>query len=117
MSSIQFGTGIRTVTDIAASARQIEKLGFDIVTYKTIRSRKHNCHPLPNMLYVDVDHKKKIATLRDNLPEDIAHLGVTNSFGMPSMDKDYLMEDIKKAHEGLGKNQVLVVSFVGTPSE
>ncbi|PCI93249.1 dihydroorotate dehydrogenase [Candidatus Aerophobetes bacterium] len=93
------------------------KLGFDIVTYKTIRSRKHNCHPLPNMLYVDVDHKKKIATLRDNLPEDIAHLGVTNSFGMPSMDKDYLMEDIKKAHEGLGKNQVLVVSFVGTPSE
>lgn len=32
MSSIQFGTGIRTVTDIAASARQIEKLGFDIVS-------------------------------------------------------------------------------------
>lgn len=32
MSNIQFGTGIRTVTDIAASARHIEKLGFDIVS-------------------------------------------------------------------------------------
>ena len=32
MGNIQFGTGIRTVTDIAASARQIEKLGFDIVS-------------------------------------------------------------------------------------
>ncbi|MCH9630965.1 MAG: Dihydroorotate dehydrogenase [Chlamydiia bacterium] len=93
------------------------KLGFDIVTYKTIRSRKHNCHPLPNMLYVDVNHAEKVATQRESLPEDIAKLGVTNSFGMPSMDKDYLIEDIKKAHEGLGKNQALVVSFVGTPSE
>lgn len=32
MSQIQFGTGIRTVTDIAAGARQIESLGFDIVS-------------------------------------------------------------------------------------
>ncbi len=32
MEKIQFGTGIRTVTDIAASARLIEKLGFDIVS-------------------------------------------------------------------------------------
>lgn len=32
MGKIQFGTGIRTVTDIAASARHIEGLGFDIVS-------------------------------------------------------------------------------------
>ena len=32
MGNIQFGTGIRTVTDIASAARQIEKLGFDIVS-------------------------------------------------------------------------------------
>jgi probable F420-dependent oxidoreductase len=32
MGDIQFGTGIRTVTDIAAAARRIEALGFDIVS-------------------------------------------------------------------------------------
>lgn len=32
MSDIQFGTGIRTVTDVAAAARRIEALGFDIVS-------------------------------------------------------------------------------------
>ncbi|HBD13141.1 MAG TPA: hypothetical protein DCZ13_13395 [Porticoccaceae bacterium] len=32
MTRIEFGTGIRTVTDIAAAARHIEELGFDIVS-------------------------------------------------------------------------------------
>ena len=30
--AIEFGTGIRTVTDIATAARRIEALGFDIVS-------------------------------------------------------------------------------------
>lgn len=32
MSKIQFGTGIRNLKDVAASARHIEKLGFDILS-------------------------------------------------------------------------------------
>src|SRR6185503_12535815 len=28
------------------------RLGFDIVTYKTIRSQKQLAHPLPNMVYI-----------------------------------------------------------------
>lgn len=32
MNNIQFGTGIRTLTNVAASARHIEKLGFDILS-------------------------------------------------------------------------------------
>eukprot|EP01027_Heterolobosea_sp_BB2_P003791 GEZU01005730.1.p1 GENE.GEZU01005730.1~~GEZU01005730.1.p1 ORF type:complete len:164 (-),score=45.08 GEZU01005730.1:104-565(-) len=31
------------------------RLGFDIPTYKTIRSRPHAGHPLPNVVYVDTN--------------------------------------------------------------
>lgn len=90
------------------------KLGFDLVTYKTIRTKKHPCHPLPNMCYVKVDHESKTAIRTDELPEKLPELGVTNSFGMPSMDEEYLMKDIQKAKESLGKYQALIVSFAGT---
>src|SRR5579862_7914590 len=29
------------------------QLGYDVLTYKTIRSREHPSHPLPNMIYID----------------------------------------------------------------
>lgn len=94
------------------------KLGFDIVTYKTIRSKKHQSHPLPNMLYVDIrkenDHISAIA--RSKPQDSIEKLAVTNSFGMPSMDKDFLLKDIEKANQSLSSGQIMVVSVVGTPS-
>ena len=89
-------------------------LGFDIVVYKTIRSRPHPAHPLPNMIYVDVDNAppaQEIATPQKKL----SHLGVTNSFGMPSMSSAFLQDDIARAGETLSPGQVLVVSVVGTP--
>jgi len=29
------------------------RLGFDLLTYKTIRSRERRAHPLPNWIYLD----------------------------------------------------------------
>ena len=69
------------------------------------------------MCYVDVDHQKQLAIKRDHLPQDIQELGVTNSFGMPSMDQEFLKQDIQRAKDSLLPNQALVVSFVGTPSK
>lgn len=90
------------------------QLGFDIVTYKTIRTRMYPSHPLPNMLYVDVHPHLGCAVKRASAPTDISHLAVTNSFGMPSMCQEFLMEDIAAASAHLSKGQALVVSFVGT---
>lgn len=87
-------------------------LGFDIVTYKTIRSKKHPAHPLPNMIYVqkEMEVARQIAAP----VHDIAHLGVTNSFGMPSKSAEFLMEDIPKAQSSLKSGQVMIVSVVGS---
>jgi dihydroorotate dehydrogenase (NAD+) catalytic subunit len=97
-------------------------LGFDLPCYKTIRSRAHPAHPLPNMIYVDTrgflspqDSKEAIGA-RKNPPKELEDLAVTNSFGMPSQSPHFLMEDIPKANDSLKEGQVMIVSIVGTPN-
>ncbi len=96
------------------------KLGYDIPTYKTIRSREHPCHPLPNMVYVDThgmimgEKKLQSATIVSQPSPHLQELAVTNSFGMPSKSPSFLMEDIPRANDSLCEGQVMVVSIVGS---
>lgn len=89
-------------------------LGFDIVTYKTIRSGQHPAHPLPNMIYVSTSGDKR-ATATRQPPQEIEKLAVTNSFGMPSMTPAFLLDDIARANGYLRPGQVMIVSVVATP--
>ena len=99
------------------------KLGFDIPTYKTIRSLEHPSHPLPNMVFVDThgmirsEMPKTAATLVTQPTPDLEELAVTNSFGMPSKSPHFLLEDIPRANASLHEGQVMVVSVVGTVRE
>ena len=98
-------------------------LGWDIPVYKTVRSIKRDCHPNPNCAYVETskqlepqDANNKITTL-EKTPEHIKDIAITNSFGMPSAAPKEWMPDIERANSYLGKNQVMIVSIVGTPGE
>jgi dihydroorotate dehydrogenase (NAD+) catalytic subunit len=99
------------------------EMGFDIVTYKTIRSQPHPAHPLPNMIYVETRGALSYVRAQETLvqamhpPQDLASLAVTNSFGLPSRDKDFLAADIALANASLAFGQVMIVSVVGTPRE
>ncbi len=99
------------------------QLGYDIVTYKTIRSQKHPCHPLPNCSFVDIDQPldpqniPRSTSLRAHPPKSMKKLSITNSFGMPSQSCEYLKEDIPKARAILQPGQVLVVSISGNPTQ
>ncbi|MFA6492487.1 MAG: aspartate ammonia-lyase, partial [Candidatus Babeliales bacterium] len=96
------------------------RMGFDIVTYKTIRSGVHPCHPLPNMIYVDTHGELNKHRLNETLteqkstPQNLAELSVTNSFGVPSQDPLYVLEDIKKANNALEEGQIMIVSAMGS---
>ncbi len=96
-------------------------LGFDVVTYKTIRSEEYPAHILPNMIFVDTEgmlsekNPKKTALRITRPKSDIEDLAVTNSFGMPSKSPSFLMQDIPRANASLRKGQVMIVSVVGTP--
>jgi len=99
------------------------QMGFDIVTYKTIRSQSHPAHPVPNMIYVDTKGPLTYSRAQETLmqaklpPADMASLAATNSFGIPSMSADYLTEDIAATQAALAPGQVMIVSVVGTPRE
>lgn len=92
------------------------KLGFDLLVYKTIRSFAHPGHMLPNMIFVE-PKSEKLAKALDEMPKDLSHLSVTNSFGMPSKSPDFLLQDIGRAKACLEEGQKLIVSVVGTPTQ
>lgn len=90
------------------------ELGFDVIVYKTIRTQKYPCHPLPNITFVEAN----ISAQNLDTPLIVADhetTGITNSFGMPSQDPDFLRTDIARAKAALKPGQLLIVSAVGTP--
>jgi len=98
-------------------------LGFDILTYKTIRSSYSAGHKSPNIVFMDIPKQLEKENLNTNFIlrkcqiENTNDIAITNSFGMPSMDPNFLLEDIKKAHDSIKEGQILIVSVVGSQSE
>jgi dihydroorotate dehydrogenase (NAD+) catalytic subunit len=87
-------------------------LGFDLPTYKTIRSFSHPGHPLPNIIFVERLAKNEARAIERS--DHLEELSITNSFGMPSMSPEFLMQDIQTANASLKPGQVMIVSVVGT---
>ena len=90
-------------------------LGFDVLTYKTVRSRARSCYALPNLQPVAA------GALRDGrnaLPTSREMRGSwAVSFGMPSKPPDVWRADVEKTRRALSKNKILSVSIVATPEE
>ena len=100
-------------------------LGFDVLTYKTVRTRPNLCHPYPNVMAVNATSEVLLAggptkpTLV-TLPDDsgpLSELSITNSFGMPSQPSEIWRKDVAKAKSSLHQGQMLVVSVVGSVQE
>src|SRR3989344_8621685 len=94
--------------------------GFDIVTYKTVRSGEHPCHPWPNILSVKVDENLTIEEARSGI---IANhnfsqpLSITNSFGVQSFKPEFWQKDMAQVLKNMRSGQVLVGAFQGTKKE
>jgi dihydroorotate dehydrogenase len=100
---------------IAAYAR----LGFDILTYKTVRSRYRACYPVPNWVYLPsavpiADPAAPLVAAMDEA-EKPPFPTSSVSFGMPSKDPEEWMEDVGRARRALASGQILVVSVVASP--
>ncbi len=123
------GYEVRSRLGIAAgillNSRWVEcygRLGFDILTYKTVRSAARPCYRLPNWVYVEeppggvaaADPAKPLRVVR-RPPRDPTRVTSSVCFGMPSVAPEDWRRDVRKAKGGLRKGQVLIVSVVGTP--
>ncbi|MBT1180718.1 diguanylate cyclase [Bifidobacterium sp. CP2] len=98
------------------------RMGFDLATYKTVRSRAWGCNPFPNVLAV---HPKSadgsLTPGSDELDEGVladtnyeAPISISNSFGVPSQDPDVWQPDMFRAIAAAGPGQVLVPGFQGS---
>ncbi|MCA9051883.1 MAG: hypothetical protein KDA89_24260 [Planctomycetaceae bacterium] len=90
-------------------------LGFDILVYKTVRSRVRDCYPIPNLVPVEVGQFSTAGAVLQATSAPSKTWAV--SFGMPSQLPDVWRQDVQTAREGLSNGQVLVVSVVGTQDE
>lgn len=88
------------------------RLGFDILTYATVRSVSRPAWPLPNFRYVE--NREQAAVVARRAPVN-GHCTLAVSLGEPSMEPDVWRRDVRRAKDRLGAGQMLVVSVAGTP--
>lgn len=88
------------------------QLGFDVLTYKTVRSGARSCYSLPNLLPV------RCESLEGGDPSLQAseefHGSWAVSFGMPSQTPATWQADVLETRRRLPANKLLSVSVVGT---
>jgi dihydroorotate dehydrogenase (NAD+) catalytic subunit len=87
------------------------RLGFDVLTYSTVRSRFQPAHSLPNMRHVETREQFAVAPRR---PHDNGSPTIAVSTGTPSREPDVWRKDMRRAKDRLGPGQILVASVMGT---
>jgi dihydroorotate dehydrogenase len=88
-------------------------LGFDVLTYKTVRSRARDCYPLPNLQPVTTGPLSGPA--HDLSACDVMAGDWAVSFGMPSMSPQIWRADVAWTRRQLSPEKLLCVSVVATP--
>jgi dihydroorotate dehydrogenase len=109
---------------ILLNSRWVEtyaRLGFDLLTYKTVRGVARLCHPPPNWIFLDERSVKdgladpNAALVRAATPPAAPSAATTaGSFGTPSVAPEVWEPDIAVARRACGPGQVLIVSVMGT---
>jgi dihydroorotate dehydrogenase len=88
-------------------------LGFDLLTYKTVRSRHRGCYPLPNLQPIEgITWRGGDQPL---LARDQMEGSWAVSFGMPSKTPDVWRADVEQTRRALPPGKLLSVSVVATP--
>lgn len=92
------------------------RLGYDLLTYKTVRSLHRPCRPPPNWVFVEDDGKTCGPIYTRNGPSaNPAQVSSAVCFGMPSMPPSVWRKDMNKAKSGLLPGQALIASVTASP--
>lgn len=90
--------------------------GFDILTYKTVRSGFRPCYDPPNWVFVDDGGRDEGPVYAVDQPDsDPTKISSAVCFGMPSMAPQEWRNDVSTAKSSLRDGQILIVSVVATP--
>jgi len=90
--------------------------GFDLLTWKTVRTRARACYPLPNWVLVDDGGSADgPVTVVDRWSGDVRDVSSAVCFGMPSFAPERWKPDICWTRGQLLDGQLLIVSVVASP--
>jgi dihydroorotate dehydrogenase (NAD+) catalytic subunit len=99
------------------------RAGYDILTYKTVRSQLFKGHPIPNIFVLETP-KTPLSEPNENifiLPSEhlfnVEEVTMANSMGIPTLSLEWTLQDIAKARASLLPGQVLIVSIIGNANE
>ena len=113
-----FGRPVNSNLGIAAgpllNSKWVEgyaRLGFDVLTYATVRSTFRPAHVLPNIRHVENREQVAVVARRPAVNGDAT---IAVSLGEPSMEPDVWRKDVRRAKERIARGQVLIVSVIGT---
>lgn len=117
---IGVGSSVLTATPDAVGA--LARLGYNVITYKTVRSIEWGPHDPPTWTFVDdaelpynLDSAPRaIRTRASTMPKDLRRASTVNSFGAPSKDPEVWKQELVEAKAALGADQVLLASVMGT---
>jgi dihydroorotate dehydrogenase len=112
---------------LTATADWIEyyaRHGFNVLTYKTVRSEQWDAHDEPNWVFLN-DGQAPFSPDGERLPDHVqADLSVwprnprafsmANSFGVPSFPPDVWQKDVAESLRRLQSHQLLIVSVMAT---
>lgn len=94
--------------------------GFDVVTYKTVRSRAWPCNDFPNIIPIRVSGDLTLDMAERGVVSGEKYQGpltITNSFGVPSSSPDFWQADMAKAVQHARQGQIVIGSLQGTTNE
>ena len=90
------------------------RLGYGILTYKTVRSSAQPALPVPNLLPCRLGDPA-VTLARPPRKADAGPVTLAISLGLPSPAADAWRADVKRARARLAPDQLLIVSVAGTP--
>lgn len=96
----------------------LAKLGFDVITYKTIRAHERVAHPVPNLCRIDCTRTLTYADVGTQIKAcadsgTMHDLAAACSLGNPSFDPEKTQQDIQYIRTSMVDGQVLIVSVYG----
>jgi dihydroorotate dehydrogenase len=86
--------------------------GWNLATYKTVRSRATQTNPFPNVVGVQASRDLQAGDEVALANGDFA--SITNSFGVPSAEPEAWQQDLRAAINLAGAGQLVIASFQGT---
>lgn len=115
-----FGLAASPMTFTARSIGLFAQLGYDIITYRSVRSMEWHGLGAPNWAYVDASNDLSIDQLNAGLEGRLESfpkqsVSTANSFGIQSFKPDYWLQEYERAKESLSAGQLLILALMITP--